>query len=48
MPPQIIKVAPLSDQSPAIDTNDLAWWFGVMKRQDMLTRDLDVKTLLVR
>jgi hypothetical protein len=25
---------------------DLAWWFGVMKRQDMLTRDIDVKKLL--
>lgn len=48
MPPQVMKVAPLSDQSPAIDTNDLVWWFDVMKRQDMLTRDLDVKTLLVR
>ena len=48
LPPQVMKVAPLSDQSPAIDSDDLAWWFGVMRRQDMLTRDLDVKTLLVR
>lgn len=48
MPPQVMKVAPLSDQAPAIDTNDLAWWFDVMKRQDMLTRNLDVKTLLLR
>ncbi|HEV8014188.1 MAG TPA: ABC transporter substrate-binding protein [Stellaceae bacterium] len=47
MPPQVIKVAPLSDQSPAIDADDLDWWFGVMKRQDMLTHDIDVKTLLV-
>jgi NitT/TauT family transport system substrate-binding protein len=47
MPPQVMKTAQLSDQSPTIDANDLAWWFGVMKRQDMLTRDLDVKTLLV-
>lgn len=48
MPPEIIKVAPLSDQSPTIDTNDLSWWFEVMKRQDMLTRNLDVNTLLLR
>ena len=48
LPPQVMKVAQLSDQSPSIDTNDLAWWFGVMKRQDMLTRDLDVKLLLAR
>jgi NitT/TauT family transport system substrate-binding protein len=48
MPPQLMKVAPLSDQAPAIDTDDLIWWFDVMKRQNMLTRDLDVKTLIVR
>jgi NitT/TauT family transport system substrate-binding protein len=46
MPPQVIKIAPLSDQSPTIDTDDLDWWFGVMKRQDMLMHDIDVKTLL--
>lgn len=48
MPPQIMKIAPLSDQSPVIDTKDLAWWFDVMKRQGMLTRDIDVKALLIR
>ncbi len=46
LPPEIIKIAPLSDQSPHIDTADLEWWFNVMKRQDMLTRNMDVKTLL--
>jgi NitT/TauT family transport system substrate-binding protein len=47
MPPQVIKLAPLSDQSPVIDVDGLAWWFDVMKRQDMLMHDIDVKTLLV-
>jgi NitT/TauT family transport system substrate-binding protein len=47
MPPQVIKVAPLSDQSPVIAIDDLTWWFDVMKRQDMLTRDIDVKALLI-
>jgi NitT/TauT family transport system substrate-binding protein len=47
LPPAVMKVSQLSDQSPVIDTDDLAWWFAVMKRQDMLTRDFDVKTLLV-
>jgi NitT/TauT family transport system substrate-binding protein len=48
MPPELMKIAPLSDQSPTIDVAGLTWWFDVMKRQDMLTRDLDVTTLLVR
>jgi NitT/TauT family transport system substrate-binding protein len=46
LPPQVMKVAQLSDQSPKIDTADLAWWFGVMKQQGMLTHDMDVKKLL--
>lgn len=46
-PLPVIQASQLSDQSPMIDTDDLAWWFGVMKRQDMLTRDIDLKTLLV-
>jgi len=48
LPPQVMKIAQLSDQAPAIATDDLGWWFGVMRRQDMLTRDLDVNTLLAR
>jgi len=48
MPPQVMKVAQLSDQAPKIEIEDLAWWFGVMKRQEMLTRDLDLKSLLLR
>ncbi len=48
LPPQVMKVAQLSDQSPAIASDDLAWWFAVMKRQDMLTRDLDVTALLAQ
>jgi len=46
LPPQVLKVAQLSDQVPHIDTNDLDWWFGVMKQQGMLTHDLDMKKLL--
>lgn len=46
IPPAVLKASQLSDQKPAIDTDDLTWWFGVMKRQGMLTHDLDVKTLL--
>jgi NitT/TauT family transport system substrate-binding protein len=46
LPPQVIKVAQISDQSPRINVDDLAWWFGVMKRQGMLTRDIDLKKLL--
>ena len=46
LPPQVLKVAQLSDQAPHIDAADLNWWFGVMKRQDMLTHAIDVKKLL--
>jgi hypothetical protein len=31
---------------PKIDDAGLGWWFDVMKRQGMLTRDMDVKKLL--
>jgi NitT/TauT family transport system substrate-binding protein len=48
IPLPVIQASQLSDQSPTIDTDDLAWWFAVMKRQDMLTRDIDLKTLLIR
>ncbi len=47
IPLPVIQASQLSDQSPLIDTDDLAWWFAVMKRQDMLTRDIDLKTLLI-
>ncbi|HEX4192353.1 MAG TPA: ABC transporter substrate-binding protein [Stellaceae bacterium] len=46
LPPQVLKAAQISDQSPKIDTADLAWWFDVMKRQGMLTHDMDVNKLL--
>jgi NitT/TauT family transport system substrate-binding protein len=46
LPPQVLKVAQISDQAPKIDIADLNWWFDVMKRQGMLTRDMDVKKLL--
>lgn len=46
LPPQVLKVAQLSDQAPKIDTADLDWWFGVMKQQGMLTHDMDMKKLL--
>jgi len=46
LPPQVLKVAQLSDQMPKIDDAGLGWWFDVMKRQGMLTRDMDVKKLL--
>jgi NitT/TauT family transport system substrate-binding protein len=46
LPPQVLKVAQISDQAPKIDIADLTWWFDVMKRQGMLTRDMDVKKLL--
>ena len=46
LPPQVLKAAELSDQVPNINTDDLAWWFGVMKQQGMLTHDLDMKKLL--
>src|SRR5262249_43085858 len=45
MPPQVLKASQLSDQKPVINTDDLTWWFDVMKRQGMLTRDFDVKAL---
>jgi NitT/TauT family transport system substrate-binding protein len=46
LPPQVLKVAELSDQIPNINTDDLDWWFDVMKKQGMLTHDLDMKKLL--
>jgi NitT/TauT family transport system substrate-binding protein len=46
LPPQVLKVAQISDQVPKINTADLEWWFDVMKRQGMLTHDMDVKKLL--
>ena len=46
LPPQVLKVAQISDQAPHINSVDLDWWFGVMKKQGMLTRDMDVKKLL--
>jgi NitT/TauT family transport system substrate-binding protein len=46
LPPQVLKVAQLSDQVPKIDAAGLGWWFDVMKRQDMLTHAVDVKKLL--
>ena len=46
LPPQVLKVAQLSDQAPKIDIADLNWWFDVMKKQGMLTHDMDVKKLL--
>jgi NitT/TauT family transport system substrate-binding protein len=46
LPPQVLKVSQLSDQAPHIDEADLDWWFGVMKRQGMLTHDIDVRKLL--
>ena len=46
LPPQVLKVAQLSDQVPKIDDTGLGWWFDVMKRQDMLTHAIDVKKLL--
>jgi NitT/TauT family transport system substrate-binding protein len=46
LPPQVLKVAQLSDQAPKIDVADLDWWFGVMKKQGMLTHDVDVTKLL--
>jgi NitT/TauT family transport system substrate-binding protein len=46
LPPQIMQTIAPSEQSPAIDADKLAWWFGVMKQQGMLTRDFDVSTLI--
>jgi NitT/TauT family transport system substrate-binding protein len=46
MPLPVLKASQLSDQKPEINIDDLTWWFGVMKRQGMLTRDFDVKPLL--
>jgi NitT/TauT family transport system substrate-binding protein len=48
LPPQVLKVAQISDQVPNISNDDLGWWFGVMKRQDMLTHPIDVNKLLFR
>ena len=48
MPLPVLKASQLSDQKPEIAIDDLTWWFGVMKRQGMLTRDFDVKPLLAR
>ena len=46
LPPQVLKVAQLSDQVPKIDAAGLGWWFDVMKRQGMLTHAIDVRKLL--
>ena len=46
LPPQVLKVAQLSDQVPKIDAAGLGWWFDVMKRQGMLLHPIEVKKLL--
>lgn len=48
LPPQIMKTIALTEQTPDLETDQLAWWFTLMKHQRMLTRDIDVGKLLVK
>ena len=48
LPPQIMKTIAISEQVPALETEQLAWWSAVMKKQHMLQREIDVPKLLVK
>lgn len=48
LPPQIMKTIELNEQTPNLEIDQLAWWFDLMKRQRMLTREIDVSKLLVK
>ncbi len=48
LPPQIMKTIEISEQVPDIGPDQLAWWSTVMKRQRMLTKDIDVTNLVMK
>lgn len=48
LPPQIMKTIEISAQVPEVKPDQLAWWSDVMKRQHMLTKDVDATSLLMK
>lgn len=48
LPPQIMKTIEISDQVPALEPDQLAWWIDVMKRQNMLSTTPDVSELILK
>ena len=48
LPPAVMQTIALTEQTPELEVEQLAWWFTLMKRQRMLTHDIDVSKLLVK
>jgi NitT/TauT family transport system substrate-binding protein len=47
LPPQVMKTIEISPQVLDLQPKELAWWADVMKRQHMLTKDIDANSLLI-
>jgi NitT/TauT family transport system substrate-binding protein len=48
LPPPVIKAMRLTPLEPALDPQQIRFWFDVMKSQAMLTHDIDVDHLIWR
>ncbi len=48
LPPQVMKTIELTPQVLDLQPKELAWWSDIMKRQHMLTKDIDASGLLVK
>lgn len=48
LPPQVMKTIEITPQVLDTQPQELAWWSDVMKRQHMLTKDIDATSLLVK
>ncbi len=48
LPVEIMKNIEISEQEPKLETEQVAWWVDVMKKQKMLTTSPDVAKLIVK
>ncbi len=48
LPPQIMKTIEIAPQVLDLQPDQMAWWTTVMKRQRMLTKDIDPANILVK
>lgn len=48
LPPQVLKTIAISPQVLDLQPKELAWWADVMKRQHMLTKDIDANSLVIK
>lgn len=46
--PQVMKTIEITPQVLDLQPKELAWWVDVMKRQHMLTKDIDANSLLIK